>query len=102
MPTIKSKTIYEAFDGEEFSNEKEAKEYERWVRKNGIELRDEFFNKREFTDYLGHIDTKLLDFIKSYSDEDAWKIMKSLNCANLQIQDRICISDNNEWLDPSN
>lgn len=97
MPT--SKTIYEAFDGKEFTDEKTAKEYEEWVIEKGRSLRKEFFIEHPM-DYLVHIDPKLLDFIKSYSDDDAWKLMKSLYCAGKQIDNRLSIIENNDWLDP--
>ena len=77
MPT--SKTIYEAFDGEEFPNEEEAKKYEERVVAQGAVMRMRFLKDEN---YLRHADTRFIDFIKSYSDEEAWKILKSLRCAS--------------------
>tara|TARA_R100000655_G_scaffold2433_1_gene9555 strand:- start:293 stop:592 length:300 start_codon:yes stop_codon:yes gene_type:complete len=98
MPT--SKTIYESFDGKEFPDEEDAQTYEEWVRGCGVELREQFFDKRMIGNHLDLIEPKLLDLIKSYSDDDAWKIMKSLNCAGLQLSDRRTATDNTDWLDP--
>ena len=73
MPTPTTK--YRTFDGQEFANEKEAADYEALVRKRGIEVREAFISHFKED---SEIDSKLLDFIKSYSNDDAWKIMRSL------------------------
>ena len=82
MPT--SKTIYEAFDGKEFSDEEEAKKYEKDVRKDADRMRSRFINPQT-NRYLAHVDPKFIDFIKRYSYDDAWKIMKSLKCSSFMM-----------------
>ena len=85
MPT--SKTIYESFDGKEFQNEEDAKTYEEDVRRCGVELREQFLNALDGheIDYLSYIEPKLLELVKSYPDEDAWLIMRSLQCSAEQM-----------------
>tara|TARA_Y100001968_G_C19338758_1_gene708309 strand:+ start:279 stop:593 length:315 start_codon:yes stop_codon:yes gene_type:complete len=75
MPT--SKTIYEAFDGKEFPSEKEAEDYEKEVKERGVALRELFF-EGEYYNFLDLVDKRMLDFIKSYSDDEAYILMKSL------------------------
>ena len=75
MPT--SKTIYEAFDGKEFPSEKEAADYEKKVKERGVALRKRFLDQ-DYENYLDLIDKRMIDFIKSYSDDEAYIVMKSL------------------------
>ena len=84
MPT--SKTTYEAFDGTEFDNEKDAEEYEGKVREFGVKLRENFLAAEVGRNYLRFIEPKLLELIKSYPDDEAWRIMRSLKAAQHQMQ----------------
>ena len=76
MPT--SKTIYETFDGKEFDNEEDAKSHEEEVKASGAQCRKDFLAEVDVERFDLNIDPKLLEFIKSYPDDDAWLIMRSL------------------------
>ena len=97
MPT--SKTIYEAFDGKEFPSEDEAINYEQDVRERGLEIYKKFlgneysYERHPLRDYL---DPNLLSFIRTYKEEDAWKIMKSLYLAERIVDDNKDYQD--DWL----
>ena len=82
MPT--SKTIYESFDGKEFDNEEEAKAHEEKVRKYGVHLRNKFLDDR--LDIKRYIEPKIMEIIKNYPDDEAWRIMRSLKAAQHQMQ----------------
>ena len=99
MPT--SKTIYESFDGKEFQNEEDAKTYEEDVRRCGVELREKFLTALggHDIDYLSYIEPKLLELVKSYPDEDAWLIMRSLCNAKSQMA-YAGIHMDTDWLAP--
>ena len=104
MPT--SITKFLTFDGEEFPAEKQAQQYEDDIRKAGIELRELFFVERADRDFrvnhLPKVEPKLLDLIKSYPNEDAWKIMKSLHLAGDMIDERRnSVSIHPSWLEES-
>ena len=83
MPTSITKFI--TFDGQEFPTEKQAKEYEDFVRKCGASLRKYFL---EICDEEGpeYIDKGLLECMKNYSEQDAWLIMKTLYRASDVIE----------------
>ena len=87
MPT--SKTIYSTFDGEEFDNEEKAKAHEEEVRKSGVELRKKFLDGDVDKNYLPYIEPKLLEFIRSYPDDDAWLIMRSLKTVEEQLRESL-------------
>ena len=97
MPT--SKTIYEAFDGTEFIDEEDAKAYEKHVRKCGAQLREKFFSCMGPLDYLPSIEPKLLELIKSYPDDEAWRIMRSLKAAKEHMSQNCDDVGNLGWLE---
>ena len=93
MPTPTTK--YRTFDGQEFPNEKEAADYEALVRKRGVEVREAFISHFKED---SEIDSNLLDFIKSYSDDDAWLIMRSLHRASIQLENNNFGLPDESWL----
>ena len=87
MPT--SKTVFEAFDGKEFSNESAAKEYEKNVRRRGSELLKKYLNEVEGSNT--HNET-FLKYLKSYSDDDAWQLINDLYASGCWMNDFMNIS----------
>ena len=96
MPT--SITKYVTFDGGEFLNEEEAKEHEIRIKQQGVELRNDFFSELE--DHLPKTayESKLLDLIRSYSDDEAWKIMKSLKSFSIWFEHTSSELADSNWL----
>ena len=89
-----------SFDGKEFSDEASAKKHESHVRKRGIEIR------KEFLAYLDEEKKSILpeirDLIKSFSDDDAWKIVRAMSQACYWFHDENPIlmdfSGNDDWI----
>ena len=71
MPT--AKTIYESFDGREFSSEEDASTWERNVIKSGIECRNDFINflKEQDEEIASMAKKNFIEYLQSISDEDA-------------------------------
>ena len=90
-----------SFDGREFSDEASAKKHERHVRDRGIEIRKEF---------LAYIDEdmkpllpEIRDLVKSFSDDDAWKIVRAMRQACEWFHDenpiiQMDFGENDEWM----
>ena len=96
MPKSKNITIYETFDGQEFPDEESAKKHEEfireqqdYVRKKGIELRKNFLKTREKIDELPPFYSKVLAFVGTFKDNDAWKIMLAMVSASDILYDLI-------------
>ena len=78
----KSKTIYETFDGCEYPTEALALEHEKSLRSEGNKKRQELVDLLVSETHF--IDSKFIELIRSYSYDDAWKIIRTLeNAKNL-------------------
>ncbi len=96
MPT--SITKYSTFDGKEFDDEEDAKAHEEQVRGCGALFRTNFLNGANGQDYLPFIEPKLVELVKSYSDDDAWLIMRSLHRVGIQLENNNFGLPDESWL----